>query len=314
MPLFLNRPYRAWLLALCLFFSAMLPLQAAPLLDGTSRIAVMSAFEPELALLKERLQHPASFSVNGVEFSTGLLEGHSVVLLLSGISMVNAAMNTQLVLDRFNVSHIVFSGIAGGVNPGLNIGDVTVVERWGQYLEVLMAREITPGVFDTQLLDGEEPFPNFGMAFTRPVEVRSKSDSAPIRKFWFDVDPTMLKVSRQLDGQSLDACDDQRQCLDHTPRIVVGGNGVSGSAFVDNAALREHLYNSFSANVLDMESAACAIVAYANSVPFIAFRSLSDLAGGGDGANEMHTFLNLAARNSAHVLLSFLERWKPGHE
>ena len=45
--------------------------------------------------------------------------------------MVNAAMNTQLVLDRFNVTHIVFSGIAGGVNPSLNIGDVVVAERWG---------------------------------------------------------------------------------------------------------------------------------------------------------------------------------------
>ena len=44
----------------------------------------------------------------------------------SGVSMVNAAMNTQLVLDRFTVKRIVFSGIAGGVDPGLTIGDVVV--------------------------------------------------------------------------------------------------------------------------------------------------------------------------------------------
>ena len=176
-----------------------------------------------------------------------------------------------------------------------------------------MAREISTGVFDTQMLDHELKFSNFGMAFTRPVEIRSSNDPQPVKKFWFDVDPQMLAAARQLDGRALNPCDIQQRCLDHAPRIVVGGNGVSGSAFVDNAALRTHLFDNFSANVLDMESAACAIVAYANGVPFIAFRSLSDLAGGGDGANEMHTFMNLAARNSAQVLMSFLKLWTPSH-
>ena len=82
-------------------------------LDDTPRIAVISAFEPELKLLLSRLQGPARHSVNGVEFTTGTLEGKPVVLFLSGISMTNATMNTQLVLDRFRVTHLVFSGIAG---------------------------------------------------------------------------------------------------------------------------------------------------------------------------------------------------------
>ncbi|RPI92993.1 MAG: phosphorylase, partial [Chloroflexi bacterium] len=59
---------------------------------------------------------------------------------------------------------------------------------------------------------------------------------------------------------------------------------------------------------LDMESAAVAHVAYVNNVPFIAFRSLSDLAGGGPGENEISTFFQLAADNSANVVIAFLER------
>jgi adenosylhomocysteine nucleosidase len=51
-------------------------------------------------------------------------------------------------------------------------------------------------------------------------------------------------------------------------------------------------------------------VAHANGVPYIAFRSLSDLAGGGEGENEMGTFLKIAADNSANVLLAFLSAWK----
>ena len=44
-------------------------------------------------------------------FTTGTLEGKPVVLFLSGVSMVNASMNTQLALNRFNVNAIVSFGI-----------------------------------------------------------------------------------------------------------------------------------------------------------------------------------------------------------
>jgi adenosylhomocysteine nucleosidase len=60
-----------------------------------------------------------------------------------------------------------------------------------------------------------------------------------------------------------------------------------------------------------MESAAVAHVARANATPLIVFRSLSDLAGGGEAANEMGTFLQLAADNSADAVAAFLEAWSP---
>jgi adenosylhomocysteine nucleosidase len=102
-------------------------------------------------------------------------------------------------------------------------------------------------------------------------------------------------------------CTADNRCLGHRPRVVVGGNGISGQAFVDNKAFREYTARVFDAQVLDMESAAVAHVAYANGTPFIAFRSLSDLAGGGDGENEMTTFLQLASENSAAVVRAFLK-------
>ena len=51
---------------------------------------------------------------------------------------------------------------------------------------------------------------------------------------------------------------------------------------------------------------AVAHMAYANSVPFIAVRSLSDLAGGGEGENQIEVFLGLAASNSAAVVKALL--------
>jgi adenosylhomocysteine nucleosidase len=279
--------------------------EAAETLDTTPRTAVISAFQPEWAALQAALQERKAYTVNGTAFDTGLIEGKPVVLFLSGISMVNAAMTSQLALDRFTVARIVFSGIAGGVDPRLAIGDVVVPARWSEYLESVFARErngtyVLPGFADTSV-------PNFGMMFPQPVEV-ANGTGQPEKRWWFPVDATLLSVARTVAGTvSLNACAGDNKCLAQQPKVVVGGNGVSGAAFVDNAAFREYAQKTFGAEVLDMESAAVAHVAYANKVPFIAFRSLSDLAGGGAGENEMGTFLQLASKNAAAVVEAFLK-------
>ena len=105
---------------------------------------------------------------------------------------------------------------------------------------------------------------------------------------------------------ALARCTADDTCLNEAPRIVVGGYGVSGGVFIDNATFRTWAFETFGARVLDMESAAVAHVAYANDVPFIAIRSLSDLAGGGEGANQMGVFLGLAAGNAASVVKALL--------
>ena len=284
-------------------------LAAADRLDPTPRIVVMSAFEPEWKALKTGLAESTSHSVNGVEFVTGTLAGRPVVLFLSGISMVNAAMTTQLALDRFDVTGIVFSGIAGGVDPALHIGDVVVAARWGQYLEAAFGREVD-GKFQPPPWWKIPPFPNYGMIFPGNVDVRSAKGGAE-KRFWFDADAGMLAAAGKLGNVELKRCTAQQACLKQAPQLVVGGNGVSGAAFVDNARFREYVFATFKAQVLDMESAAVAMVAYANAVPFIAFRSLSDLAGGGEEPNQLRTFFQLASDNSAVVVQRFLSVWAP---
>jgi adenosylhomocysteine nucleosidase len=269
-------------------------------------IAVMSAFQPEWTALQAALTDRKDEVINGTTFATGRLAGKPVVLFLSGVSMVNAAMTTQLAIDRFGVGRIVFSGIAGGVDPGLSIGDVVVAGQWGQYLEAVFARE-TPDGWKLPSYMGPAPFANFGMIFPENTEIARGGDK-PEERFWFPADPAMLEVAKRVAGEvKLERCAAAEHCLDHAPEIVVGGNGVSGQAFVDNAAFRAWAFATFEAKVLDMESAAVAHVAYANQVPFIVFRSLSDLAGGGEGENQMGTFFQIAADNSATVVEAFLK-------
>ncbi len=307
--LFNPGPRRALIagLGILLLLAAALPrpADAHAISDETARIAIISAFAPELAILKGDLKDASELQVNGVTFTTGTLEGHDVVLFLSGISVVNAAMTVQLALDHFAIANVVFSGIAGGVDPGLNIGDVVIADRWGQYLEMLFARETDDGWATIPFF--EYPYGNFGMMFPRSVTVLRPGAEDPETRFWFEVDDQMLASARSMaDTVTLERCTTHGTCLEKTPRIVVGGSGVSGNAFVDNAAFRAWTFGTFEARVLDMESAAVAHVAHANDTPFIAVRSLADLAGGGDGANQMEIFLDLAAGNASSVVKALL--------
>ena len=273
--------------------------------EPTWRIAVISAFAPEFDALAGFLDGASEQVINGNRFLTGRIEGRDVVLFQSGVSMVNAAMTTQLALGHFDIDGIVVSGIAGGVDPTLAIGDVVVADRWGQYLETVFARETADGFALPPWMSSD--FPNYGMMFTRNVDVVSARQDAPESRFWFPVDAGFLALAAEVaEAVTLSACDAEGNCLSHEPEIIVGGAGVSGSTFVDNAAFREFVFATFEAQVLDMESAAVAHVAHANQVPFIAFRSLSDLAGGGDDDNELPVFLELAAGNSAAVVRAFL--------
>ena len=271
------------------------------------RIAIVSAFDAELVALRAAASITDTRIVNGRTHYVGTLAGHDVVLMLSGFSMVNAAMTTQAMLDRYAITQIVFSGIAGGVNPGLHVGDVTIPAQWGNYQEQVFARETSTGFAPAR---ATTPFTNFGMMFPQgtSVTVRGASPDSLERRFWFAVDSGALATARTVGERvRLSRCTGRNDCLAHEPRVVVGGNGVSGPTFVDNAAYREWVWTTFRADALDMETAAVAVVAYENRVPFIAFRSLSDLAGGGPGQNEARLFGRLAAENSAAVVIEFLK-------
>ena len=282
------------------------PAAECPRTDATPRTAVLSAFPPEWRALQALVQEGATCQINGLDFVTGRIEGQDVVLSMSGISMVNAAMTTQIVIDRFNVARLVFSGVAGGADPALTIGDVVVPQRWGEYLEAGFARATPQGLkpFDY----GQQPiFKNFGMIFPNGVQVGNATEPSHYR-FWIDADPQLLASARSAaERVTLQTCTAAQRCLAQPPKVVVGGNGVSGPAFVDNAAFRRYVFATFQARVMDMESAALAHVAYANSKPFIVFRSLSDLAGGGEGANQVLTFMDLASANSAQLVRVFLQ-------
>jgi adenosylhomocysteine nucleosidase len=280
-------------------------------LDPQPRTAIISAFEPEWIALARDVEGKREWSVNGVRFIAGTIAGKPVLLFLSGVSMVNAAMTTQLAIDRFAVERIVFSGVAGGLDPGLDVGDVVVPDRWGQYLESVFARAEGEGFAPPEDLVDEPAYPAHGMIHPHSVLVRRDGEEEPVRRFWFDADPGLLATARQVAASITLARCHEAACLTRQPKVVVGGNGISGPVFMDNADYRTYAFGAFKAQVIDMETAAVGQVAYSNKLPYIAFRSLSDLAGGDPGKNQARAFYPLASENSAKVVTRFIAALNP---
>lgn len=269
--------------------------------DHTLRVAVLSAFSPEITLLLENTEEQTQYEVLGRTFTTGTLRGVPVVLGLTGVSMTNAAMQTQAVLDRFNIKDVIFSGIAGAAAEDVNIGDVVICKKATEYFDVHAARELADGSFEPQEDADLNPF-----LFFFPQQLRvSAVDKEEEEIRWFEANPRLLHYAEQITGKDLKDCVGDA-CLSYKPKLITG-IVADGPIFVDNKDFRQWINTEFGASAIAMETASIAHVCYSNNVPFLGFRSLSDLAGGGEHANEIRTFFQLAANNSASVLMEFLE-------
>lgn len=309
---------------------------AAPrcLTECTPRIGIVSAFGAEADLLVAETKHKRTWTLAGKRYTAGVLRGQRVVIVLSGVSMVNAAMVTQQMLDHFRIERLIMSGIAGGLNPAHRVGDVTVPERWAMPMEVYWNADLqTPApcgkagdvaCLGLKLATGADgqPLPPYAPGlFMRETHVLTAAN-APQGEFRFDypVDAEMLAVARTL-APRLERCGpkarlpsgelDAKQCVREQPQLRVGGLGVSATVFLANAAYRQYLFETLKADTFEMETAALAHVAHANGVPYIALRSISDLAGATEfNADVGALFMSgLAEANEAAVTLAFLDAW-----
>lgn len=91
-------------------------------------IAIIGAMKSEVEQLTARMEAVQMISQTGMDFYVGTLAGKEVVVVQCGVGKVNAALCTQILADRFEVSAIINTGIAGSLRAEVNIGDVVLSE------------------------------------------------------------------------------------------------------------------------------------------------------------------------------------------
>lgn len=89
-------------------------------------LGVIIPMEQEQRLLLKSMENISEKQIAGVTFYQGEYKEHQLVLALSGIGKVQAAMTTTLMASQFNPELIINTGSAGGIGEGLKIGDVVI--------------------------------------------------------------------------------------------------------------------------------------------------------------------------------------------
>lgn len=91
-----------------------------------SKIGIIGAMELEVEQLKSKLENATVTTKAKMDFYQGKLNGTDVVIVRSGIGKVNAALCVQILVDLFEVTHVINTGVAGSLNAKLDIGDILI--------------------------------------------------------------------------------------------------------------------------------------------------------------------------------------------
>ncbi|HET6469469.1 MAG TPA: 5'-methylthioadenosine/adenosylhomocysteine nucleosidase [Geminicoccaceae bacterium] len=245
-------------------------------------IGLICAIPDELVHLRDALAGDEQTVAAGLRFDRGRLDGHEVVLVGAGIGKVNTAMTATVLAERFAVRMIVFSGVAGGLDPALRIGDVVIADRTVHH---------DAGVIEDGRLvayqAGHVPFFN------------------PTDRLGYPVDGALLERLRsRLEGFVLPPLSRAAGGEGRPPRLVFG-TILSGDQYIHCEATRERLHATLGGLAVEMEGGALGQVAEAFGLPWLDIRALSDLAGR-DSRFDFQAFVHEVAASSARILRRIL--------
>ncbi len=294
--------------------------------EGEPLTAIVAAYRPEIEALLEEIDKrddttiEQQLSFRGVTYYLGHFKNEPIVVFVTGVSIPNAAMTMQMAFDYFPIKQVVYAGIAGGINEELHPGDVVIPERWYYHDEIALFNpdKENPGEYvvadyythemarrqnATTKIPHQPVYENFGMIHPNEVAIIKEGWKKPTDVPYYSADATLLEAAQiainNLGG--LPTSDTRNATL------IVGGNGVSGSVFADNAEFRKWLRRVYTAEVTEMESAAVAQVCFINEKPWIIIRAVSDIAGGQEGKNVENVYDKVASINATKVLFALLQ-------
>lgn len=243
-------------------------------------IGVLCALPQELAFLADNLTATVTTERAGMIFHAGRLDGHEVVLAQAGMGKVNAAIAATLLIERFDCRMVLFSGIAGGLDPALSIGDVVIADHVVQHDAGYTSEE---GFFVYQA--GHLPF------FSPHEDLGHAAESELIERVRAALaDFVLTPLSARTDGQP--------------PRLHYG-RVLTGDQFVNSETLRERLFRELGGAAVEMEGAAMAQACTAFGVPWLVVRALSDLAGS-ESRFDFKQFVDEVALSSALIVRRLL--------
>ncbi len=233
-------------------------------------LGIISAMQDELTHLLQGIDATVT-KIGGATFYRATLEGVESVLVVSGIGKTNAGFITTVLCHHFACSQIVFSGVAGGIDGRLHIGDI-VISTDVICVDYGRLQDDTYTVYQP----GNDPT-LYNMDTTHGYKIK----------------PELQRII------SIPSADTLKPVQGHTPHIL-WGKVLTADTFLQCAKGRQKYWDTYQAQAYEMEGASIAQVCERFGTPWVIVRALSDLAGE-DSSMVFEEFLELTTYNVSMV-------------
>ena len=96
-------------------------------------VGVMGAMPEEIEPILKRLENVQKHEVAGNTYYTALYGSIDLVIAYSKIGKVFSTLTAATMIEKFGVQKMLFSGVAGAINPELKIGDLIAATKLCQH-------------------------------------------------------------------------------------------------------------------------------------------------------------------------------------
>lgn len=255
-------------------------------------IAIIGALEKEVRQIYAAVEKGTVADEAGLRIVGGEYHGFEIVATTAGMGTVNAAAAAQHLISAHGANAIIFSGIAGGLNPALHIGDVVIGEHL-RYLDTdtALIAESTPGLEEFSSSDflvelAEQTLRAHGFVDA----ALSEGDAATAR---VEADATLFR----------------RNNTDSEPQRFLRGTIATGDRFVSGAEAKAAAIAATQGDCVEMEGAAIAHVAAKNGIDCLVLRAISDNCDESYDALSSREFdLEEYAKSASSLVLSIVRR------
>ncbi len=98
-----------------------------------SKIAIMGAMPEEIAPLLEKVENIKKIEYANNSYYEATYKGKELVIAYSKIGKVFSSLTASTLLEKFSCDKLLFSGVAGAINPALKIGDLIIADKLCQH-------------------------------------------------------------------------------------------------------------------------------------------------------------------------------------
>lgn len=255
-------------------------------------IAIIGALEKEVRQIYAAVEKGTVADEAGLRIVGGEYHGFEIVATTAGMGTVNAAAAAQHLISAHGANAIIFSGIAGGLNPALHIGDVVIGEHL-RYLDT-----------DTALIAESAP----GLEEFSSSDFLVELAEQTLRAHGF-VDAALSEGDAATARVEADATLFRRNNTDSEPQRFLRGTIATGDRFVSGAEAKAAAIAATQGDCVEMEGAAIAHVAAKNGIDCLVLRAISDNCDESYDVLSSREFdLEEYAKSASSLVLSIVRR------